>query len=290
MPMLEGVSLRTLLTREQRIAPDRAIQIARQIAEGLDYAHHREILHRDIKPDNLWITPTGDIKLLDFGLARTSDDMAPITKAGTVLGTPSYMSPEQVTGKPLDGRSDLFSVGVVLVEMLTGQSPFQKTNLFSTLMSVAGEEISIDELDPKGEIPQGLREVVRRLLKKNTNERIGSAGELVGLLDQVQMSPQTPLTLRAKASGSRWWKTIAATLVGFAICLGGMAIWNATDKGTLVVQTDDPTVEVKIANERVTIHDPVTDRNYEIRIGETPLPSGVYQLETTDSTGELVFS
>jgi serine/threonine protein kinase len=290
MPMLDGMSLRTMLGIEHRISPDRAARFARQISEGLDYAHQRDVLHRDIKPDNLWVTPTDDIKLLDFGLARTSDEAPPITKAGTVLGTPSYMSPEQVTGKPLDGRSDLFSLGVVLVEMLTGQSPFQKANLFSTLMSVAGDEIQIDELDPNGEIPQGLREVVQRLMKKNPNERISSAGELIVLLDEVQSSPQRVLTNQAGSNGNRWWKTIAAGFAGFAICLGGLAIWSATDKGTLVVQTDDPNVEIKIADERVSIHDPVSNRSYEIRIGETPLPTGVYQLETNDSTGNLVFS
>jgi|GEM_PF-5444535 len=290
MPMLEGMSLRTLLSREQRLAPERAIQITRQIAEGLEYAHQRDVLHRDIKPDNLWVTSTGDIKLLDFGLARTTDDAAPITKAGTVLGTPSYMSPEQVTGKPLDGRSDLFSVGAVLVEMLTGQSPFQKSNLFSTLMSVAGEEIQIGQLDPDGGIPAGLRDLVQRLLKKNPDERTGSARELIESLDRVGMNPHQSLAQSGSTGGFRWWKTVAAVLFGFAACLGGLAVWNATDRGTLVVQTRDPDVEIKIANERVSIHDPVTGRNHEIRIGETPLPSGVYQLETTDTTGDLVFS
>ncbi len=290
MPLLSGMSMRTFLDRGQKVQPERAIAIARQIAEGLEYAHGRNILHRDIKPDNLWLIPNGDIKLLDFGLARIEDETTPITRSGTVVGTPSYMSPEQVIGKTIDERSDLFSVGVVLVELLTGESPFKRANLFSTLMSVAGEEIDIDELDPKREIPLGLRDVVQRLLKKNPLDRVGSAAELIECLDQVQAAPQAKLTTQVDGGKKRWIWSIATALAGFLICLGAIGIWKATDKGTLVVSANDSAVEVKIANERVMVRDPLTDRQYEIRIGDTPLPSGVYQLEMTTGKGELVFS
>ncbi len=119
MPLLSGTSLRTRI-KSGSIDSKSALRYARQIAEGLRYAHGRGLLHRDIKPDNIWITETDDVKVLDFGLARPADGSAPLSHAGTLIGTPSYMSPEQVTGKPLDARSDLFSLGAVLIEMLTG--------------------------------------------------------------------------------------------------------------------------------------------------------------------------
>lgn len=282
MPMLEGMSLRTMLDQCNRMSPQRALRLTRQIAEGLKYAHDRNVLHRDIKPDNLWLTNNADVILLDFGLARSTDNATPITRSGTVIGTPSYMSPEQVTGKPLDQRSDLFAVGVVLIEMLTSESPFKRANLFSTLISVAGDEIDIEQLDPNREIPDGLRNLVRRLLKKDPADRIESAGELIKCLDQITASPQMDLGVGEgrRGRGDRGWgRLVAAGMLGVTIgvllSLGALAIWNANDKGTLVVSTDDPNVEIKVAGEKVSIHDPMTDRNFEIRIGEIPLPSGV---------------
>ena len=136
---IPGTTLRELLQRKGKLELPVAIHYARQIAKGLEYAHARSVLHRDIKPDNIWICDDDTIKILDFGLARIEDGSAPITRFGTVIGTPSYMPPEQITGKPIDQRSDLFSLGVAMLEMLTGESPFKKPNLFLTLISVAGE-------------------------------------------------------------------------------------------------------------------------------------------------------
>lgn len=296
MPLLEGASLRTVLSRDGKLPVRRAIKIATQIAEGLEFAQQLEILHRDIKPDNLWITPSDDVKLLDFGLARDGDEAAPITHAGTVLGTPSYMSPEQITGKSVDGRSDLFSLGVVLVEMLTGQSPFRKDNLFSTLMSVASDEVDLGSLDSEQTIPAPLRELIERLLQKSPAGRPASATEVVASLRAIDISslesPSSP-SLRPQTVGSgrsRWLTAIAAACGGFFVCLAAIALWQLNDKGTLVVETSDSRVEVRIVGEEVVVRDPLTDRTYAIRIGKTPLPSGVYQLEFADQVSDLVFS
>ena len=292
MPMLEGMSLRSMLDAHGSVPSDRAIEITRQLAEGLQYVHDRKLLHRDIKPDNLWLTKTGDVVLLDFGLTRSTNEStesdAPITCQGTVIGTPSYMSPEQVTGKELDQRSDLFSVGVVLVEMLSGESPFKKTNLFSTMMSVAGDEVEMDQFEEMREIPVGLRELTQRLLHKNPCDRVDSAATLIQLLDEVESSPNSsPL---ARTDRRSWKLAIVAFLFGVLFSAMALATWFATDKGTLVVSTSDPSVEVKIAGEKVRIHDPISGRDYQIKIGETPLPSGVYLLETEAENGGLVFS
>ncbi|MEM7457013.1 MAG: WD40 repeat domain-containing serine/threonine-protein kinase, partial [Planctomycetota bacterium] len=288
MPFQEGMTLRKLLDRETRLESDRAIRFARQIAAGLEYAHDRGLLHRDIKPDNLWVTPEDDIKLLDFGLAKTNSNEAPITRSGTVIGTPSYMSPEQVTGKHLDQRSDLFSTGVVLVEMLTGRSPFQRANLFSTLMSVAGEPLPIKELDPENRILEPIRPVVSRLLQKSPEDRLESASDLLEALECPESVLQTELT--SAKTGNGIFRLVAAALAGFVLCAAAMAAWAMTDKGTLVVSTDDPDVKVQIESETVSISDPVSGRTYSIGIGETPLPSGLYQLEMSDESSGLQFS
>ncbi len=292
MPLLAGHSLRTLIDRKGELSAQQSVTIIGQLAEGLHYAHQRGVLHRDIKPDNLWILPGGDIKILDFGLAHIDGDASPITHSGTVIGTPSYMSPEQVNGKPLDRRSDLFSVGVVLTEMLTGKSPFQKTNLFSTLMSVASEKVEISQLDPENRIDQPLRDVLVGLLEKDPGQRTASAAALSEQLNAIASKRPLPHTRKAAtpSAGQSFTKWVAAAAAGFAICLAAIAAWQLTDKGTLVVSTDDPSVEVHIANEQVTVIDPVTEKRYEIRIGETPLPSGVYQLEASNDESELAFS
>jgi serine/threonine protein kinase len=296
MPLLDGRSLRTVLLNNNCLPPDRALRIAIQIAEGLELAHQNGILHRDIKPDNLWISPSDDVKLIDFGLARTLEEANPITHEGTVLGTPSYMSPEQITGQALDGRSDLFSLGVVLMEMMCGESPFRKNNLFSTLMSVASEKIDFAKLDPQHKIPDSVRSVVLSLLHKDPSLRPENAAAVVSLLKAAEQDTRSvcrpvPMPNSPSRFGNNpWGRFIATASGGFAFCLAIFALWQLGDKGTLVVETNDPDVEVKVAGEQVSVKDPLTNKTYTIRIGNSPLPSGVYQLEMNDLTSELVFS
>ena len=296
MPLLDGRSLRTVLLNENCLPPTRALRIAIQITEGLELAHQNGILHRDIKPDNLWISPSDDVKLIDFGLARTLEEATPITHEGTVLGTPSYMSPEQITGQSLDGRSDLFSLGVVLMEMMCGESPFRKNNLFFTLMSVASEKIDFAKLDPEHKIPDSVRSVVLSLLHKDPSLRPENAAAVVSLLNDAEQETHSecrPVPMPNSQSGfgnNRWGRFIATATGGFAFCLAVLALWQLGDKGTLVVEANDPDVEVKIAGEQVSVKDPLTNKAYTIRIGNSPLPSGVYQLEMNDLTSELVFS
>jgi hypothetical protein len=233
---------------------------------------------------------------LDFGLARTSDDQQPITLAGTVLGTPSYMSPEQVTGKSLDGRSDLFSLGVVLWEMLTGQSPFRRDNLFSTLMSVATDEVDIAGQLAGQSLPAPLVELLRMMLAKSPKQRPESARALIQALEQVELSLTAPLvsperpTPLASRRGGGGGRLVVAALAGAFFCWAGFLFWQSQDKGTLLVETHDEQVEVRIQGQRVTVTDPVTEKVYEVGIGTTPLPSGVYLLSASVDGTDLEFS
>ena len=131
MEYVKGKTVGELLESGERFRPERVLGLVSQAASALDYAHSQGVIHRDIKPSNLIVQEGDRLKVTDFGIAKAAD--SEITQTGALLGTPSYMSPEQAMGEPLDGRSDLFSLGVVAFEMLSGQQPFPGTNVTSIL-------------------------------------------------------------------------------------------------------------------------------------------------------------
>lgn len=301
MQLLDGESLRSKLSREGKLTVPQTIHTMMQIAEGLRHAHATGILHRDIKPDNIWITPTGDVKLLDFGLARPLEDSGNLTTTGGLIGTPQYMSPEQVQGQPLDARSDLFSLGVVLFEMLTGTLPFQKNNLFSTMIAITNDSVSLPALSSTAQVDREVEDILHRLLKKNLAERMQSAEELVDRLKRLDALPReghrsTPTETRSSASNGGRGKSyrarylLAGVTAGLLAMLTLLLVMQATDKGTLVVRSNDPQVEIRIAQEKVHVKDPLSGKSFEIQIGKTRLPGGVYQLDMNDATSGLTFS
>ena len=175
MELLEGIDLRTRMTK-QGVTALEAVEIARQVADGLGYAHERGIVHRDIKPGNSMLNGGGHAKIMDFGLARMrmADHK---TSTGMVLGTPRYMSPEQITGQPVDQRSDIFSLGIVLYEMLTGVRLFAGADTPQIMHNV----VHVEHEPPshiKPELPSMLDFVVARALKKDPAVRYQDAYEL----------------------------------------------------------------------------------------------------------------
>jgi eukaryotic-like serine/threonine-protein kinase len=180
MELLEGEDLRTLIDRAGEIPlPDR-VRILAEISEGLGYAHTRQVVHRDVKPANIMVTTSGQVKLLDFGLARLTTHET-ITGRGVILGTPDYMSPEQAMGKPVDQRSDVFSAGAVFYELLTGQKPFSGRTLHSVLFQIISEEPDpILTLNP--DVPARLALVAHRMLEKEPEKRYQSMDEVAAEL------------------------------------------------------------------------------------------------------------
>ena len=181
MELLEGDDLRTLIDRAGEIPlPDR-VRILAQVAEGLAYAHSRGVVHRDVKPANIMVTTSGQVKLLDFGLARVATRET-ITRRGVILGTPDYMSPEQAMGKtPADPRSDIFSAGAVFYELLTGQKPFSGRTLHSVLFQIISEDPDpILTLNP--EVPARLAQVAHRMLQKDPEKRYASLDDVAAEL------------------------------------------------------------------------------------------------------------
>src|SRR6202795_2718352 len=192
--LLEGETLRERL-RSGSIAVRKALDYALQIAHGLAAAHEKGIIHRDLKPENLFVTNDGRVKILDFGLAKltqpedqfgrqTNLPTAAGTEPGVVMGTLGYMSPEQVKGKPADQRSDLFSFGAILYEMLSGVRAFHRDSAAETMSAILREEPPDFSATNKSVQP-GLERIVRHCLEKNPEERVQSARDMAFDLENL---------------------------------------------------------------------------------------------------------
>lgn len=177
MEYLEGQTLRGLLEVEGKLPVERAVDIASQVCDALAYAHLKGVVHRDIKPDNIQILSGSRIKITDFGIARLMEEPS-LTANGQVFGTPSYMSPEQVAGKPLDCRTDIFSLGIVLFEMLTGWKPFSGDTVVTITYNIMNQDVSIPP-----SIPAYLERALKRSLTKDPNLRYSSAADMAIDLD-----------------------------------------------------------------------------------------------------------
>jgi serine/threonine-protein kinase len=182
MEFVEGIDLYDLLAKCRVLPIDVAAIIAMQVARALDYAHYRGIIHRDIKPANIMIAKSGGVKLMDFGIAR-DPSFGDLTEAGTGLGTPSYMSPEQILGDKLDFRSDIFSLGVVLYQMVCGSKPFIGDEEKSVLHKIRHDKHpSPRRLNP--EVPRELERILGRCMHKEREGRYASTQDLVIALER----------------------------------------------------------------------------------------------------------
>ncbi len=206
MELVEGKTLRDLLEEQPRLEVDQVLAIAKQVTVALNVAHAQGILHRDIKPDNVMIASEQVVKVMDFGIAEKVDPDR-LSLEQRIAGTVMYMSPEQAMGLPLDGRTDLYSLGAMMYEMVTGHVPFQGDNLISLLY----RHINEAPLPPRREIPElpvELNRLILRLLKKDPAERYPSANELLSVLEDCQTSWQTTGALadqaRQKEEESAW--------------------------------------------------------------------------------------
>jgi formylglycine-generating enzyme required for sulfatase activity len=266
MQLLKGQSLEDWLRQGNRPSIRHSLRIAREIALGLAAAHDHGLIHRDIKPANIWLEnrnqkpgrrnrgagSPGRVKILDFGLARAIKDDTQITREGAVLGTPSYMAPEQAGGRAVDGRSDLFSLGCVLYRLTTGALPFPGADCMAILCALIGETPRpVRALNP--EVPVEVAEFIERLLSKNPDGRPANARDVVAGLQAIDRglagrTPHAPPSLTATTpsidvelatqpilppapsagtvtaprQGRRWLR------VAFAVVLGGMLLGSVS--------------------------------------------------------------
>jgi len=221
LELVEGPTLADRL-KSGPIAVSEAINIATQIADALEAAHEKGVVHRDLKPANIKLTPGGKVKVLDFGLAKALEDSSPSidpsysptitmeeTIEGIVMGTASYMSPEQAEGKPVDKRSDVWAFGVVLYEMLTGKRLFDGKSTSHIIVHVMEQEVDWSKLPP---LPSGVTELLERCLQKDPTQRLRDIGDVRIQLRAAITKPVRLATPRAtaKASAPRWlWPVVA---------------------------------------------------------------------------------
>ena len=209
MEFVDGESLGSLLKREGKLKPEQAAKIVYQTAQGLVTAHDKGVIHRDIKPGNLMITAKGAVKIADFGIALSSQDFSKkLTSTGEFVGTPGYLSPEVCQGKPVDQRSDIFSLGIVLFECLAGRMPFTDESPLGLMLEVVKAEIP-DVRTLNAEVDPELERILAKMVAKDPAERYQSCQELVADLSRHPLVAKGgPITLQTKMS------TAAATMVG----------------------------------------------------------------------------
>lgn len=250
MPLIDGGDLADLMEKGALPLPEIG-RIVSQVGDALDYAHAQGIVHRDIKPSNILLDQRGNCLLTDFGIAKlvagsTSDKL---TSTGHVIGTPSYMSPEQGLGKELDGRSDIYALGVILYEMMTGEVPFRA----ETPMAVMLKHIHDPLMSPReynGDLPEAIERVVLKSMAKKPEDRYATAGEMVMALQgaiqsaaidhagatvpyPVAKSPTTrpKAAVAAKKSNTALWLGLAAILVLLLLGLGAFGLWAFSNSG-----------------------------------------------------------
>ena len=183
MEYLRGQTVYDLLKSGVKFTTEQAIDICVQVSEGLDHAHRQGIVHRDVKPANLMLLEDGTVKITDFGIAKISTSN--LTRTGQFLGTPNYMSPEQVIGHVIDGRSDLFSLGIILYELLTGEKPF----MGSSLTTITYQIVNVDPIEPskiRPGIPKKYDAIIQKLLRKAPDERYQTGKEVAEALRQTR--------------------------------------------------------------------------------------------------------
>ena len=212
MELLEGMDLRQAINRRRLRRLDDKLRVMQELCEGLAYAHRHGVIHRDLKPANIHLTQSGQVKIMDFGLARVEE--SEMTQAGVVLGTPHYMAPEQVRGERADARSDVFALGAVMYELLSNQRPFEAASVQTILSQVLeAEPRSLHTLTP--EVPPSVIEIIERALAKDPAVRFQDAGEAAAALRSARKDMASATLFESAASipgASRsQWSSMTAT-------------------------------------------------------------------------------
>ncbi|MDT8273699.1 MAG: serine/threonine-protein kinase [Desulfomonilia bacterium] len=226
MEFLEGTPLNEII-REKKFTPEEIGSIAIQLSESLHYAHSRGIVHRDIKPSNIIVGERGQVKITDFGIAHIEDpSMTQQTQAGQILGTPVYMSPEQVMGQKLDGRSDLYSLGVILYEIALGRRPYTGENLAAVFRSITQDEPPLPcEADP--EIPAQLSELIMKAMNREIEARFQTGSEMADAFRGFLRAREAPLPeTRAPERSTKFLVPAVAIALVVVLALGAFLLFS----------------------------------------------------------------
>jgi len=265
MEFVPGEDLKKFIRKSGQLGAGRAVSITKQVCEGLAEAHHLGVVHRDLKPQNIMVDEDGNARIMDFGIARSLSGKS-ITGAGVMIGTPEYMSPEQVEGKEADQRSDIYSLGIILYEMLTGRVPFEGDTPF-TIGVKHKSEIPRDPRDLNTQIPQDLSRLVLKCLEKDKAKRYQTAQELHADLEKMEqdlpttervVSKRKPFTSREITVKFSLKKAVVPALVVAGVAVLALAAWKLLPRKAAA---PGPKIENSIAV--ISFENQTGDKNYD---------------------------
>jgi tetratricopeptide (TPR) repeat protein/predicted Ser/Thr protein kinase len=265
MEYVPGEDLKSMIRMSGQLSTGMAIKVAKQVCDGLTEAHRLGVIHRDLKPNNIMIDKSGEARIMDFGIARLLKAKG-ITGAGIMIGTPEYMSPEQVEGKEVDQRSDIYSLGIILYEMVTGRVPFEGDTPFTIGMKHKGE-VPQDPKKWNAQIPEDLNGLILKCLQKEKDQRYQSAGEVRSELEKIEQGlPTTERVIAKKKPTASREITVKFSLdkhfkwglIFTGIVLVGVIIWQLLPKKTPLLA---PKVENSIAV--ISFENQTGDQSYD---------------------------
>lgn len=260
MEFIEGESLAVLM-KQQAFPPPALAEFGATVAEALDSAHRCGIVHRDVKPSNILLKSDGRFKITDFGIAHIEDSSAPEqTQAGEILGTPAYMSPEQVLSRPVDGRSDLFSLGIILYELATGVRPFGGEGIHA-IFSAITQEKPVDVQARNPEVPKALSDVIMKCLRKKPEERFADGRELARALRE-SIGGREAVDASTRPVSRRF--LVPALLMALLLVAAGGALYYMSSRHTVSVTTPE------------TVQSPETVKSAILDVDSTPAGARVF--------------
>ena len=304
MELLDGMTLRRHLDEQGALDADTTVRIGLRLLDALEAAHRSGLVHRDVKPSNILLCRDGRVKIADFGIAK-ADDVTELTSQGTLVGTATYLAPEQLLGEPVDGRTDLYSLGIVLYECLTGRVPFQG----DSGPAVALARLHSDPVDPRrlrADVPPRVADAIMRVLQRRPDDRFDSAADLRAALLQTGVSPRPAMRVEPEVldepttetesftHSERGWllPALFIALVGSALTVAGLLLRNtALDDGPDEGTTTESTVAEAAGPLTVAealIHDPQGDDAENDELLDDAIdgdPGTFWRTETYDPPG-----
>ncbi len=261
MEYVEGENLLTLIHDKKKFSPEESVEIMQQVCRALEAAHTVGVIHRDLKPQNIMRDKTGRILVMDFGLARTLEGEG-MTQSGALVGTMEYMSPEQALGKPLDQRSDIYALGLIFYEMLTGRMPFKADSALASLIKRTQERVS-PVSDHDGSIPQSVSDIVSKCLERDLDLRYKTAADLLADLETWQ-GKRAGATLSFEPKIGPWgrtipWPSITAGVIVVILAIGGYRFRDKLFQSPTVQTTAAPAMSLAILPFRNASGDPSLD-------------------------------